>query len=814
LTQPRSLHDGAGPPGAPVLSLPFSPGDIRILGQRKPGLRLAAVFLLAASLLFGLALVVTEYNQHPGFVLAFLSAAATLTIIAGGLSVRTLIDRSPDRRAEAAEIAALLGAVPFPALLTDLGGRPLAVNQPLRDLLGLSGTKRMRPRDLPAWLSEALSGLDPDHPAGPGTAIAIPAPQGKGPDWSIRCRSLAGPRQIWQVRREVEGAEDQGTGDLACLDLAPDGAVSALSDSARTLLGHIPRTLADLFPDGVPAAGQIVPLRTAAGPRRALVTDLADAGGTRTLALTPVGQGTGGTPATAAPPSVGASDVPDLAETDWDTFDNLPVPLLWLSADGHVRRVNRNALALIGPQCRPGAYLGDMTEGLGRPIMDWLDEAVSGHRINSPEFLRVTTSEAETFVQMTLKPVADGTDTALLAVLSDATELKTLEAQFVQSQKMQAIGQLAGGVAHDFNNLLTAISGHCDLLLLRHDQGDPDYADLMQINQNANRAAALVNQLLAFSRKQTLRPEEIDLRETVSDLTHLLNRLVGEKITLSFSHDPVLTTIRADKRQLEQVLVNLVVNARDAIAGIGEIRIVTEGIHHDAPFSRDRVTVPPGDYVAVKVIDTGCGIPPDRLSKVFEPFYTTKRIGEGTGLGLSTAYGIIKQTGGYIFVDSTPGEGACFTLLFRAFRDEQRVMKDIRAAAKPSTRHADGVVMLVEDEAPVRAFASRALRLRGYTVLEAESGEEALDKLAASDARVDIIVSDVVMPGMDGPTWVRRAMEDRPDLRVIFVSGYAEENFIDEQTRIPNSVFLPKPFSLSELTQTVQSVADGKTRSD
>ena len=203
-------------------------------------------------------------------------------------------------------------------------------------------------------------------------------------------------------------------------------------------------------------------------------------------------------------------------------------------------------------------------------------------------------------------------------------------------------------MAHDFNNLLTAISGHCDLLLLRHDQGDADYSDLTQINQNANRAAALVGQLLAFSRKQNLRPEVLDMRDTLADLTHLLNRLVGEKATLTLSHDPVLEPIRADKRQLEQVLMNLVVNARDAMPSGGEIRILTECVTLEEPLTRDQVTLPLGQYVTIKVSDDGVGIPQDKLQKVFEPFFTTKRVGEGTGLGLSTAYGIIKQTGGYI----------------------------------------------------------------------------------------------------------------------------------------------------------------------
>ena len=371
---------------------------------------------------------------------------------------------------------------------------------------------------------------------------------------------------------------------------------------------------------------------------------------------------------------------------------------------------------------------------------------------------------------------------------------------------MQAIGQLAGGVAHDFNNLLTAISGHCDLLLLRHDQGDPDYGDLIQINQNANRAAALVGQLLAFSRKQNLQPEVLDLPDTLGDLTHLLNRLVGEKITLNFEHDPGLLPIRADKRQLEQVLMNLVVNARDAMPEGGQILIETEIRGFEKEFRRDRAVVPPGTYVVVKVVDEGFGIEPQRLSKIFEPFVTSKRPGEGTGLGLSTAYGIVKQTGGYIFVDSVVGSGSCFTLLFpahdRADLPEEPAAPEVPAKVEPM-RSGEGVVLLVEDEAPVRAFASRALRMRGFTVLEADCAEEALKTLEDDALKVDVFVTDVIMPGMDGPSWVKKALEDRPDVKVVFVSGYAEDSFAENQALIPNSVFLPKPFSLSELTAMV-----------
>ena len=486
------------------------------------------------------------------------------------------------------------------------------------------------------------------------------------------------------------------------------------------------------------------------------------------------------------------------------SLDDLPVALLEVCQNGEIHDYNRSAADMVGETLTKGISVSDIMEGLGRPLTDWLQETLAGRAVQHAEFLRLKRPDKEVFIQVALNRVMGEGEGSILAVLTDATELKTLEAQFVQSQKMQAIGQLAGGVAHDFNNLLTAISGHCDLLLLRHDQGDADYADLMQINQNANRAAALVGQLLAFSRKQTLRPERLDLRETLSDLTHLLNRLVGEKVTLTLSHDPVLQNIRADKRQLEQVLMNLVVNARDAMPSGGEIRVETECLQLTRPLNRDRVSVPEGEYVCLRVIDKGAGIPRDKLQKVFEPFFTTKRAGEGTGLGLSTAYGIVKQTGGYIFVDSEMGSGTCFTLMFPVLETAPETIPVAQRSNKlAEPKHGDGVILLVEDEAPVRAFASRALRLRGYTVLEADSAEAALKTLEDETLNVDLFVTDVVMPGKDGPSWVREALKERPDVRVVFVSGYAEDRFSDEKTQIPNSVFLPKPFSLNDLAETV-----------
>lgn len=479
--------------------------------------------------------------------------------------------------------------------------------------------------------------------------------------------------------------------------------------------------------------------------------------------------------------------------------------MIKLNQRGVIVQANEYACDLLNITDKDRPALQDIMEGLGRSITDWIEDALQGRALKHPEFLRLHRRDKEVFVQVSLNKIENDPEASLIAILSDATELKTLEAQFVQSQKMQAIGQLAGGVAHDFNNLLTAISGHCDLLLLRHDTASQDYADLVQINQNANRAAALVSQLLAFSRKQTLRPEPIDMRNTLADLMHLLNRLVGEKVELVLEHDTDLKPVRADKRQLEQVFINLVVNARDAMSEGGRIHIKTEGYSLEQALDRDRATIPAGDYISVTVTDEGCGIATDKLTKIFEPFYSTKRTGEGTGLGLSTVYGIVKQTGGYIFVQSAEGQGTEFNLILPIFDGHRTEIAPVIEEPKIQPRtYGDGVILLVEDEAPVRTFASRALQLRGYKVIEAASAEEALDQLSDPNLQIDVFVTDIVMPGRDGPSWVKEALEQRPNTRVVFVSGYAEDVLETQQAAIPNSVFLPKPFSLDDLTETVQ----------
>ena len=403
----------------------------------------------------------------------------------------------------------------------------------------------------------------------------------------------------------------------------------------------------------------------------------------------------------------------------------------------------------------------------------------------------------------------DGGDDGLTLYFIDVTERKQLEAQFAQSLKMQAVGQLAGGVAHDFNNLLTAMIGFCDLLLLRSRPGDPSFADLMQIKQNANRAANLVRQLLAFSRQQSLQPRVLDVTDVLVELSHLVRRLIGENIELEFVHGRDLGLVEVDQGQLEQVVINLAVNARDAMPDGGRLTIRTENCHLPQSARRGHETIPAGDYVLVDVADTGHGIAPEHLARIFEPFFSTKAVGSGTGLGLSTVYGIVKQTGGFVFVDSARGSGTRFSIYLPRHRAVAGAgpRPDDAEAAIPRDLTGSGKIVLVEDDDAVRMFGARALRNKGYQVVEAKSGEAALDLIRGAAGSIELLITDVVMPQMDGPSLVREVRALDPAIRVIFMSGYAEEAFRQRLDRDPDIDFLAKPFTLKELAAKVKEVA-------
>ncbi len=413
-------------------------------------------------------------------------------------------------------------------------------------------------------------------------------------------------------------------------------------------------------------------------------------------------------------------------------------------------------------------------------------------------------------------------EAAVLLSLVDSTEETRLKRQVAQATKMQAVGQLAGGVAHDFNNVLTAVIGTCDLMLLRHTPGDSDYDDIQQIRANSNRAAALTRQLLAFSRQQTLRPEVLQLPDVVSEVSQLLRRLLGEKIELKIHHDRELGPVRADPQQLEQVIVNLAVNARDAIQsrgnGSGKLSLATRRVAARDVRKMGSEIIPEGAYTVLVVQDSGGGISPEHMTKIFEPFFTTKQQGRGaaqsmtlggTGLGLSTVYGIVKQSGGFIFADNIPETagtkpGARFSVYLPVYQGEAPSKAQPTEAPPATEWSGGGRVLLVEDEDMVRAVAERALVRAGYTVTPCADGEEGLAAVA-NGGEFDIVVSDVVMPGMDGPAMARAIRKAKPSLPVLFMSGYAEEQLRND-IDIADMHFIPKPFSVKQISEKVGAV--------
>jgi two-component system cell cycle sensor histidine kinase/response regulator CckA len=493
-------------------------------------------------------------------------------------------------------------------------------------------------------------------------------------------------------------------------------------------------------------------------------------------------------------------------------LDILPIGLALVDRDGRFLTMNsafRQAAGLKGTSMP--VYPGDLVMKEDKaPVADAVRRNARGPAMSGDLAVRLNHQGSEP-VALTIAGLRGLGDAAVLLLLKDNSEEAKLKRQVAQATKMQMVGQLAGGVAHDFNNILTAIIGHCDLMLMRHSPGDSDYDDIQQIKSNSNRAAGLTRQLLAFSRQQTLRPQVLQLPDVVSEVSHLLKRLLGETVDLVVKHGRNLGPIRADPGQLEQVIVNLAVNARDAMAvkNGGTLTIQTYSVKADQVAELGSDILPVADYSALSVADTGTGIPPSVLGKIFEPFFTTKEVGKGTGLGLSTVYGIVKQSGGFIFADSKVNEGTRFVIYLPVHREEAGAARSRKSEkAKKDELWGSGTVLLVEDEPMVRSVAERALTRHGYSVITADNGEDALEILAKNEP-VDLLISDVVMPGMDGPTMVREARVSRPDLKILFMSGYAEEQ-LRKSIDIENVNFLPKPFSVVELAEAARRTVMGK----
>ncbi len=498
-------------------------------------------------------------------------------------------------------------------------------------------------------------------------------------------------------------------------------------------------------------------------------------------------------------------------------FEDAPAGIAILDASGVVTDSNLAFRRIVGaPEDPTGRSVIEMLVDDDRAdLQARLNDAVGGNVTDEVLDVRLAGSEdGAAALYVTVLDEADNEPLGIILHVFDTTQYRRLEEQFTQAQKLQAVGQLAGGIAHDFNNLLTVMIGFCDLILQRHRPGEQTFADIMQIKQNANRAANLVRQLLAFSRQQTLQPKVINITDVLAELSNLLRRLIGVNITLNMVHGRDLGLVKVDQVQLEQVIINLAVNARDAMAdGGGVLVLTTANAEITEPVHRGTDVMPPGNYVSIAIKDTGTGIAKKHLDRIFEPFFSTKEVGSGTGLGLSTVYGIVSQTGGFVQVDSIEGEGTEFTIFLPLYEQTEEEKEEASAAAAraegpPRAKDLSGVgtVLLVEDEDPVRLFGARALRNKGYNVLEAKDGESALDVIREADTTIDLVISDVVMPQLDGPGLILKVRESSPDMKVIFISGYAEDEFRDVLKNETDIHFLPKPFSLDQLAGKVKDV--------
>jgi two-component system, cell cycle sensor histidine kinase and response regulator CckA len=501
-------------------------------------------------------------------------------------------------------------------------------------------------------------------------------------------------------------------------------------------------------------------------------------------------------------------------------FQNTPMAIATVDRGGKIARANALFTRLF-----ESTRLGQTQQPDGSSILDIVAErdraALETHLGRRGELATpldaALAGQGERWARFYVTPVDQDDAEAAIVYALEITEQRSLESQFLQSQKLETVGQLAGGIAHDFNNVLSAIIMATDFLLNAHRPSDPSFQDIMQIKQNANRAASLVRQLLAFSRRQTLRPQVLDLGEALSDLSILLRRLIGEKVALDVQRHEVWP-VKADLSQFEQVIVNLAINARDAMPDGGKLTVRANNVTQSETSKFEGWSLPAGDYVLVEVADTGTGISPEIIDRIFEPFFSTKEVGKGTGLGLSTVYGIIKQTGGFIVPESELGNGTVFRIFLPRHTPTAEDLASIKPAATESrpARAADdtgqGTILLVEDEEGLRGLNARGLKSRGYNVLEAGNGLEAIELIDGHDGSIDLVVSDVVMPEMDGPALLKELRKRSPHLKIIFVSGYAEEAFAKSLPEGGQFEFLAKPFTLKQLIAKVKDTMAQETQ--
>jgi len=494
-------------------------------------------------------------------------------------------------------------------------------------------------------------------------------------------------------------------------------------------------------------------------------------------------------------------------------FEETPIGICIINKDKKITEINHALVTILDKSeslLNNSSFLDHIKEEYRKSTEDWLNNIST--KKDAGDGLEVALNcSKEVIVQIYANKFHS--EDNLVVHFINLTERKNLEKQFNQSQKMQAVGQLAGGIAHDFNNLLTAMIGFADLLLLRHKPGDPSFSDINQIKQNANRASNMVKQLLAFSRQQTLKARVLDLPDVLSELSHLLRRLIGVNIELNISHESNEAIVKADQGQIEQVLINLVVNSRDAMPGGGVINLKTRSFTSDKIIKLSgEETLPAGNWVVISVEDTGTGITPEVLPHIFEPFFSTKPIGAGTGLGLATVHGIVYQTGGRVSVTSIKGQGTTFNIYLPQSNPEEETKETEVVTVEEEKQNMTDLtgsasILLVEDEDAVRIFSARALTNKGYKVVDVSGGEAALKVLEEQKFMPDILITDVMMPEMDGTTLAKIVAKNYPQIKIIFMSGYAEDKFKEQVGG--NAYFLPKPFSLKQLAYKVKEVIEG-----
>lgn len=862
-------------------SQPAGSYDAPLVDRGRRGGTVLRLLLLALVLIgVSIAFVIFKGVMDNEVMLGILGVLAMVGIFFIVSSIIGLVEVMPQSRSD--EFAgSYLASHPDGILITDPRGRILYANSAYGRLTG--ATKAANAQSLEALLSknreatEALyrltatlrEGRDGHEEFRLLKPLGRNSASGSGAHWyRLKARLLTSAQQaatldVWQIaditseREEQERFFRELQNAIDYLDHAPAGFFSA---GKKGEVFYLNATLAEWLGLDLTkfAAGSMTMADMVAGEGMALIQSVqAGPGQTRTETLDldlrrangqslPVrlvhsvssmrdgAPGESRTIVLARPKGEGA-DQSASAMRFTRFFNNTPMAIASIGRDGRILRINAPFLRLFAgvvsrDEVETGATLDAIVHETARADLQRALAAAKDRQGDiAPIDCRHPGDESR-HVRFYVNAVIDESDEApeevAIVYAVETTEQKALETQMAQTQKMNAVGTLAGGIAHDFNNVLTAILLSSDHLLLQARPSDASFADLMEIKRNANRAAVLVRQLLAFSRKQTMRPAVLNLTDVVGDLRMLVDRLIsGTNVKLEVDYGRDLWPVRTDLSQFEQVLINLCVNARDAMPSGGQIRIRTRnvGAAEAAGFANARL--PAEDFVMVEVTDSGTGIPPEIMDKIFEPFFTTKEVGKGTGLGLSMVYGIVKQSGGYIYPESEVGKGTTFRVFlprhvpevkpFEETSVETAAIAEQPPAAAPASQDVDltgnsAVVLLVEDEEAVRRGGKRMLETRGYTVHEAGSGTEALDIMEELEGKVDIVVSDVVMPEMDGPSLLRELRKTYPDLKFIFVSGYAEDAFARNLPADAKFGFLPKPFSLKQLAVAVREMLDRK----